>query len=174
MSESTTCPDCGVANGYHLLICKSQQSDPPKDAKPDYEQRAEIFAKEFERTRQDKPKCKATGPHHGDPCNGGRIQSPNAQFTQDCPACKGIGLPPTVTNAAGGKQLDPKPGSGDMWVSVLCDMLARRQLGIERYGTVVQANNGRDALQDAYDEALDLAVYLRQAIEERRIEREGK
>jgi hypothetical protein len=35
--------------------------------------------------------CQAVGPHHGDPCDGGRIQSPNAQFTQDCPACKGTG-----------------------------------------------------------------------------------
>ena len=48
------------------------------------------------------------------------------------------------------------------------DMLARMTLGIERYGTPLQANNGRDALQDAYEEALDLAIYLRQAIEERR------
>jgi len=28
--------------------------------------------------------------------------------------------------------------------------------------------NGRDALQDAYEEALDLACYLKQAIEERK------
>ncbi len=58
----------------------------------------------FEAGLKDTEKCKAIGPHHGDPCNGGRIQSPNAQFTQDCPACKGTGFPPTVTNAAGGKQ----------------------------------------------------------------------
>jgi hypothetical protein len=35
--------------------------------------------------------CESIGPHHGDKCNGGRVQSPNAQFTQDCPACKGSG-----------------------------------------------------------------------------------
>lgn len=29
------------------------------------------------------------------------------------------------------------------------------------------AHNGRDALVDAYQEALDLTMYLRQAIEER-------
>ena len=39
--------------------------------------------------------------------------------------------------------------------------------GIVRYGTPLQAHNGRDALVDAYQEALDLAVYLRQAIYER-------
>jgi len=35
--------------------------------------------------------CQAIGPYHGDKCSGGRIQSPNAQFTQDCRACGGTG-----------------------------------------------------------------------------------
>lgn len=50
---------------------------------------------------------------------------------------------------------------------VRADLLKRLQLGIERYGQPLQANNGRDALMDAYEEALDLTVYLRQAIYER-------
>lgn len=50
---------------------------------------------------------------------------------------------------------------------VLADMVERKQLGIQRYGTPLQAHNGRDALLDAYQEALDLALYLRQAIYER-------
>jgi len=37
-------------------------------------------------------KCRAIGPHHGDECNWGRIQSPNAQFTRECPVCKGTGI----------------------------------------------------------------------------------
>ncbi|MFG3711001.1 hypothetical protein [Micromonospora sp. NPDC047730] len=49
---------------------------------------------------------------------------------------------------------------------VSADLLDREQLGIERYGTYLQANNGRDALRDAYEECLDLAVYLKQAIVE--------
>lgn len=36
-----------------------------------------------------------------------------------------------------------------------------------KYGTPLQANNGRNPLIDAYQEALDLCVYLRQEIEER-------
>lgn len=56
-----------------------------------------------------------------------------------------------------------------VWQLVLRDMYAREQLGILRYGTKLQPLNGRDALRDAYEEALDLAVYLRQAIEERRL-----
>ncbi len=50
---------------------------------------------------------------------------------------------------------------------VIADMAARKQLGIRRYGVALQANNGRDALTDAYEEAIDLAMYLRQAIAER-------
>lgn len=50
---------------------------------------------------------------------------------------------------------------------VMQDMQERKRLGIQRYGVALQANNGRDALRDAYEEALDLAIYLRQAMEER-------
>lgn len=49
---------------------------------------------------------------------------------------------------------------------VVQDMLERKRLGIERYGVALQANNGRDALRDAYEEALDMAIYLKQALEE--------
>ena len=47
------------------------------------------------------------------------------------------------------------------------DLELREQVGIQRYGTPLQAFNGRDALRDAYEEALDLACYLRQLISER-------
>jgi len=50
---------------------------------------------------------------------------------------------------------------------VLADITARRDVGIERYGTPLQAHNGRDAMMDAYQEALDLCCYLRQVIFER-------
>lgn len=67
-------------------------------------------------------------------------------------------------------QPDPTPATGDVWALVIADMAERRRVGIARYGTPLQPGNGRDALVDAYQEALDLAVYLRQAIEERHIE----
>lgn len=35
--------------------------------------------------------CRAVGPHHGDPCSGGRVAAPNAQFTVACAACGGTG-----------------------------------------------------------------------------------
>ena len=50
---------------------------------------------------------------------------------------------------------------------VMDDMQSRLKLGIQRYGTGLQADNGRDMLQDAYEEALDLCVYLRGVIYER-------
>jgi hypothetical protein len=50
---------------------------------------------------------------------------------------------------------------------VMKDFEGRLALGIERYGTGLQAFNGRDMLLDAYEEALDLAVYLRGLIYER-------
>jgi len=53
------------------------------------------------------------------------------------------------------------------WDLVLADMQERDGVGRERYGTPLQPHNGRDALKDAYAEALDLCVYLRQAIYER-------
>ena len=47
---------------------------------------------------------------------------------------------------------------------VIEDLIDREQLGIERYGVSVQPFNGRDCLLDAYQELLDLAVYLKQAL----------
>lgn len=67
------------------------------------------------------------------------------------------------------EQQPPKESSGDMWLLVIKDMEDRRVHGIEKYGLPVQPFNGRDPLVDAYQEALDLCVYLKQAIEERRV-----
>lgn len=52
---------------------------------------------------------------------------------------------------------------------VIVDIQARTALGISRYGTALQPFNGRDMLKDAYEEALDLAIYLKGAIIEREI-----
>lgn len=62
----------------------------------------------------------------------------------------------------------PTPNDGpSMHDLVIEDMAKRKEFGLAKYGTLLQAGNGRDALMDAYEEVLDLAVYLRQAIEER-------
>jgi hypothetical protein len=72
---------------------------------------------------------------------------------------------------AGGRVVEqPAPQSNllpGVWSLVIGDMEERDQLGTMRYGTKLQPFNGRDALTDAYQEALDLAVYIRQALYER-------
>jgi hypothetical protein len=66
------------------------------------------------------------------------------------------------------KQPDPTPNHlPAVWDLVQQDMRQRDQEGRARYGTPLQPHNGRDALRDAYEEALDQAVYLRQALYER-------
>lgn len=54
-----------------------------------------------------------------------------------------------------------------VWGLVILDMKNRDKIGRVKYGTPLQPYNGRDALVDAYQEALDLVAYLRQAIYER-------
>ena len=73
--------------------------------------------------------------------------------------------------AALAEQPAPAAGMGDIWADIIPDLPAilqpyateRRRQGIERYRTPLQPHNGRDALYDAMQEALDLVVYLRQA-----------
>ncbi len=60
-----------------------------------------------------------------------------------------------------------QPGSPSMHDLLIDTIKMRKALGLSRYGTILQAGNGRDALQDALDEAIDLCVYLRQEIAER-------
>jgi hypothetical protein len=52
-------------------------------------------------------------------------------------------------------------------VAVQEDLVERARVGKERYGTLLMTHNGRDALVDAYQEALDLVMYLKQSIMER-------
>jgi hypothetical protein len=78
----------------------------------------------------------------------------------------------TITEIPMGEQPAPIPNDSIPIVDlVMQDLQSRKALGIQRYGTPLQAGNGRDALQDAYEEALDLCQYLRQAIEERNANR---
>jgi hypothetical protein len=49
---------------------------------------------------------------------------------------------------------------------VVKDMLHRKEVGIERYGVALQSFNGRNALQDLYEELLDACCYIKQVIEE--------
>lgn len=66
-------------------------------------------------------------------------------------------------------QPEPESGGGTKILDlVLSDLQERAEMGKKKYGTYLEAHNGRDALIDAYQEALDLVMYLRQEIEERK------
>ncbi len=65
------------------------------------------------------------------------------------------------------EQVDPTQNNSEpVWDMVIRDMLSRKVAGLERYGTFLQAFNGRNPILDAYQESLDQAVYLRQMLEE--------
>lgn len=67
-----------------------------------------------------------------------------------------------------GEQPPPKPnGHPPILPLVIADLQERGRVGLATYGTPLQPFNGRDALEDAYAEALDMCMYLKQAIIER-------
>jgi hypothetical protein len=65
--------------------------------------------------------------------------------------------------------IDPQPppienGTRPIWEMVIEDMESRNKFGIEKYGTPLQAFDGRDSLIDAYQELLDFCVYIKKYI----------
>lgn len=71
----------------------------------------------------------------------------------------------------------PKPtpttreGTGpEVFALVGEDLAVRARVGMDTYGVPLRCHNGRDPLWDAYEEALDLVVYLRQAITEKQLD----
>ena len=101
----------------------------------------------------------------------------------DLAAAKGLNAPPSDYHPETGLGLlgfgmcqvdlnapQPEPTPNDrpaVWGLVIADMRERDAVGAEKYKTRLQPHNGRDALVDAYQEALDLCVYMRQLIFER-------
>ncbi len=64
----------------------------------------------------------------------------------------------------------PKHSDGpDITNLVMDDLDLRAKKGVETYGKRLKPSNGRNALIDAYQEALDLGVYLKQRL----VEEEG-
>jgi len=65
------------------------------------------------------------------------------------------------------KQKIPSGKNNIILELVMKDLTLRGEFGKQKYGELLTSNNGRDALVDAYQEALDLVMYLRQVIDER-------
>ena len=59
-----------------------------------------------------------------------------------------------------------EPSAHDL---VIADMAARKEFGLAKYGSLLQASYGRDNLQDLYEELLDACVYIRNEIERRKL-----
>ena len=64
----------------------------------------------------------------------------------------------------------PPPSESHLSVPVIdlvqADLLARKEMGLKKYGTVLKTHNGRDALTDFVQEQLDGLMYIRQLQEE--------
>jgi hypothetical protein len=76
-------------------------------------------------------------------------------------------------NPATTDQPTPNGNGPDIINLVMEDLESRAVKGEETYGERLKPFNGRDPLIDAYQEALDLAIYLRQAIYEKYTTSEG-
>lgn len=70
-------------------------------------------------------------------------------------------------STASERQPPPQKGNQVVLHAVMDDLRERAEVGKIKYGTYLETNNGRDALMDAYQEALDLVMYLKQTILER-------
>ena len=70
-------------------------------------------------------------------------------------------------NKTAEEQRMPKGTGVDVATLVKQDIEARIEMGAKKYGERLTTHNGRDTLLDAYQEVLDLAVYLRQFLYER-------
>lgn len=121
-------------------------------------------------------------------CNGGgQVQAGSGVFSsmmKKCGRCSGTGVEPMVALdeiivAEGAKLAEPtKQREGDQPLpqtsdrpfiqdAVIADIEARKQVGIQRYGTPLQAFNGRNTVLDWYEELLDAATYGKQLLTER-------
>jgi hypothetical protein len=78
------------------------------------------------------------------------------------PKCEEYRLGPDIR-----PQKAKTPEVSPIWDLVMADMRERDRIGTERYGDRLRVTSANDPLRYAYEEALDLACYLRQAIAQR-------
>jgi len=89
-------------------------------------------------------------------------QAKNKGNSELLPPCGG-----TNVSKASEYQHLPRPGNIIVKDYVIPDILERVDAGFKKYGCYLQTENGRDPLWDAYQAAIDLVMYIRQAILER-------
>lgn len=101
--------------------------------------------------------------YHAD-CDWPRCDCPSASCKFDTPLQAGV--PSKVQRD--GDQAPPIPNQHPAIQDlVMQDMLTRKNIGIQRYGTPLQPHNGRDMMKDLYEELLDACNYIRGQLYER-------
>jgi hypothetical protein len=60
----------------------------------------------------------------------------------------------------------PKPGEQNIVTILLQEIQEKADRGAAKYGSALMSFNGRNSLVDAYQELIDLLMYLRQCVEE--------
>jgi hypothetical protein len=104
--------------------------------------------------------CQEEGGHSG-PCAAPEVPRSVSARRRWSDEQDWIVVPPTKTRPE--DQVLPRPADGPvMHDEVAGDLAQRLALGLQRYGQPLRAFNGRNACQDAYEEVLDLSVYLKQ------------
>jgi hypothetical protein len=76
-------------------------------------------------------------------------------------------LPPIERSKAATPEPPPIKGNVIVLPYVIEDLKARAEMGKNKYGTYLEINNGRDSLNDLYQEMIDGIIYLKQFILER-------
>lgn len=110
----------------------------------------------------------------GDFCGLSEVHRPHGNCTGAIAAQGGYGGAITQTGTREGRKGDSQGmptvnTEPDIQSRVIADIEKRRELGISRYGTALQPNNGRNALLDLYEELIDAVMYTKQRL----VEQEG-
>lgn len=96
----------------------------------------------------------------GNGCEGAGV----ARESGTCPNCQAARVEVDGRGEPVPRKAPPGPA---IWDLVIADMRERDAIGTKRYGDRLRPESPNDALQFAYEEALDLAAYLRQEIHRR-------
>lgn len=71
-----------------------------------------------------------------------------------------------MQNSHAKPQKNPVAGDGIVGFEVISDIITRMKDGRKKYGRFLEANNGRSALRDLYQELLDASHYTKQLLME--------
>ena len=87
-------------------------------------------------------------------------------FDVPCSYCEGYSNWTPLYSKASESEPEPTGDGQIVLYQVMKDLIDRAEIGKEKYGTYLKTDNGRSALMDAYQEALDLCMYLKQTLME--------